>query len=434
MQYIAGASELLLNVCIVFIGSLTLQLFLPMVKPCGLAKTLFVQTVLNVEMLLCMSFPYTRAEGFSFDLRAIPMILAPLYGGPTTSAAMLVIYLTYRVVIGGPQTATGVFIGILLMSVSSLISRRFIDAPHGKKIGLAAIPMALLVSGLDIILWGALHNTEGRIATIVTYDSINLILLSITVLGMEYVAENFRLSQEINRTEKLHVVGELAASIAHEIRNPLTVTRGFLQLAIQSDKITSNEKRYLTTAVGELDRAHEIINDYLSLARPSADLLTHIDVDRQIRHVVEMLQPYGHLHNVTISLYNSEGLLVPGDPKKLTQLFVNIVKNAVEAMPEGGNLTIRNQRYKTFAAVSIRDTGIGMTGEELKRLGNPFYSTKANGTGLGLMASYQICRSMGGRIEVSSNPGKGTEFTVYLPLTENLPALHKSEERESLNF
>ncbi len=431
MQNIAGASELLLNVCIVFVGSLTLQLFLPMVKPRGLIKTLFVQTVLNVEMILCMSFPYTQAEGFSFDLRAVPMILAPFYGGRNTSATMLIIYAVYRVILGGPQTAKGVFIGMSLMVFSSLISRRFLNAHRGKKVMLASFPMVLLLCGLDILLWRALYDRQGTVATIATFDSINLIVLSVTILGMEYVAENFRLSQEINRTEKLHVVGELAASIAHEIRNPLTVTRGFLQLAMQSNEISSDEKRYLMTAVGELDRAHEIINDYLSLARPSADDPTSVDVDRQLQHVVEMLQPYGHLHNVTISLFISEGLLVPGDPKKLTQLFVNIVKNAVEAMPKGGNLTIRNQRCKAFAAISIRDTGIGMTNEELKRLGNPFYSTKANGTGLGLMASYQICRSMGGRIEVSSNPGKGTEFTVYLPLTDDRPRPIKPEGLES---
>ncbi len=419
VQNLPGASELLLNMCIVFIGSLTLQFFLPMMKPGGITRTLFVQAVLNIEMFLCMSFPYTQAKGFSFDLRAIPMILGPLYGGPATSATMLALFLAYRIFIGGPQTIKGLVIGISLIGLSLLISRYFADAPRAKKVALAYAPMVLLLSGLDILLWHALKDVNGQALILVTFDFINLILLTATILGMEYVAENFKLSQEINRTEKLHVVGELAASIAHEIRNPLTVTRGFLQLAIQSHRVPPDEKQYLATAVDELDRAHGIINDYLSLARPSTDEITNIDLDELVRHVVDMLSPYAHLHNVKISLHISSGVYIPGDPKKLTQLFVNIVKNAVEAMPEGGLLTIRNQCSKSNGTVSIRDTGIGMTNEELKRLGNPFYSTKANGTGLGLMTSYQICRSLGGKIEVSSSPGKGTEFTVYLPLTES---------------
>ncbi|WDL96023.1 ATP-binding protein [Alicyclobacillus sp. ALC3] len=418
MQNLPGASELLLNMCIVFIGSLTLQFFLPMIKPGGMARTLFVQAVLNIEMFLCMSFPYTQAKGFSFDLRAIPMILGPLYGGPVTSATMLTLFLTYRIFIGGPQTMKGLVIGISLVGFSLLMSRYFTDAPRAKKVVLAAAPMVLLLSGLDILLWHALEDVHGRILILVAFDFINLILLTATILGMEYVAENFKLSQEINRTEKLHVVGELAASIAHEIRNPLTVTRGFLQLAIQSHRVPPDEKDYLATAVDELDRAHGIINDYLSLARPSTDESTSIDLDELVRHVVDTLSPYAHLHNVKVSLHVSSRVCVPGDSKKLTQLFVNVIKNAVEAMPAGGLVTIRTQCSKSRGTVSIRDTGIGMSNEELKRLGNPFYSTKANGTGLGLMASYQICRSLGGKIEVSSSPGKGTEFTVYLPLTK----------------
>lgn len=417
VQTIAGSSQLLLNVCIVIIGSMTFELILPTVKP--FTKTLLVQAVLNTEMVLCMSFPFSEAQGFSFDLRAVPMVIGPLYGGPATSAAMLAIYVVYRVILGGTQTIKGLIIGITLVTISLLMSRFFTGASRIKKVLIAFVPMVLLLTGLDVLLWRSLADIH-RPLVLATYDAINLIVLGVTILGIEYVAENVHLSQEINRAEKLHVVGELAASIAHEIRNPMTVTRGFLQLAIQSHRVPSDEKRYLTTAVEELDRAHGIIDDYLSLARPSAEAFTCVDLDKQVQHSVEMLQPYSHLHNVTIAFHRSEGLSVHADPKKLTQLFVNVMKNAIEAMPEGGKLTIRNELSKKYAGVSIRDTGIGMTEEELKRLGSPFYSTKANGTGLGLMASYQICRSMGGRIEVSSTPGKGTEFVIWLPLTSQV--------------
>lgn len=199
----------------------------------------------------------------------------------------------------------------------------------------------------------------------------------------------------------------------------MTVARGFLQL-IQRSTDVPPEPEYVSTAIRELDRAHEIIEQYLSLARPDKEEAVFLEPDKQVQYAVEVLRPYATMRNVSID-YASNGCAgrILANPQKFIQMLVNIAKNGIEAMPQGGKLEITQYCEEPCVVIQISDTGLGMTQDVLSRLGEPYYSTKTGGTGLGLMTSYRICQTMQGKITVTSELGKGSQFTIRIPLSES---------------
>ncbi|WP_152667744.1 ATP-binding protein [Aneurinibacillus tyrosinisolvens] len=232
---------------------------------------------------------------------------------------------------------------------------------------------------------------------------------------IENMKKNMELQREINRTEKLHVMGELAAAVAHEIRNPMTVVRGFMQL-LHQEQIEEHKKRmYTELMIGELDRAEEIINDYLTFAKPEAKHREEIDAGVEVQNAVNVMSSYALLRNVETITGIDHGLFVYLEPSKFRQCLVNLIKNGIEAMPDGGGLQVYAYRRGDSIVVDIIDEGIGMSPEEVSRLGSPFYSTKEKGTGLGLMVCYRIIELFNGKIHVRSEQGKGTAFSILLP-------------------
>lgn len=187
------------------------------------------------------------------------------------------------------------------------------------------------------------------------------------------------------------------------------------------DLIDYKRKEYSTITLEELDRAESIISDYLSLAKPQIEKLEPIILEEALTKASQILSSYANLQNVEI-ITNSVMLhpaTVYGSKSKFRQAIINIGKNAIEAMPEGGMLTLSytvNELNKTVT-VTISDTGIGMNEEQLKRLGAPYYTTKDKGTGLGTIVNFSVIRAMNGRIEVHSKEGLGTTYLITLPLT-----------------
>jgi len=216
------------------------------------------------------------------------------------------------------------------------------------------------------------------------------------------------------KTEKLSVVGQLAAGIAHEIRNPLTTLKGFLELIRESSDFTSIE-RYCGIMSGELNRVESITNELLLLAKPQTVVFQAIDLRVIVQSVVDLLTSQALLHNVEIVAEYGDAALVSGVENQLKQVFLNVMKNAIEAMPEGGRLRIYMHRHEQMAVVTFEDEGCGIPEQRIPRLGEPFYTTKEKGTGLGLMTSYRIVHSHGGSILLSSEIGKGTVVAIELP-------------------
>ncbi|MDQ6419965.1 ATP-binding protein [Paenibacillus sp. LHD-117] len=232
-----------------------------------------------------------------------------------------------------------------------------------------------------------------------------------------FVKNQIHLQKELNLSEKYQTIGQLAASISHEIRNPLTTTRGFLQL-MNYDKLTKeNFERYRKFAFEGLDHANSIITDYLNFSKPNNEIPKQLNVAAEIEGVVKWLQPYAVQSNVSIVTHHmsEDPLYISAEPKQFQQCMLNIMKNAIESMTEsGGLLTVHSRSVGEHAQILIRDTGVGMDQDQLKQIGMPYFSTKESGTGLGLMVVMSLVKAMNGKIMFRSKPNQGTICEIHL--------------------
>jgi two-component system, sporulation sensor kinase B len=242
------------------------------------------------------------------------------------------------------------------------------------------------------------------------------LLLEEAINQMDDIFERTKLQQELQRAEKMNAIGQLAASVAHEIRNPMTVVKGFLQIFLAKD-MSEEEHMYLKLMIEELNRAETIINDYLSLAKPDIGQLEIIDSKDMAEKVMDLMTSYAMMSkNISLHTEIRADIKIRGNKNELKQVLINILKNGIEAMEDGGKLSMTVEQKGAYGTFVIKDTGIGMTEEELARLGTAFYSLKERGTGMGLMVCYQIVERMKGHINVSSKKGEGTVFEISVPL------------------
>ncbi|WP_167859578.1 ATP-binding protein [Paenibacillus cymbidii] len=220
----------------------------------------------------------------------------------------------------------------------------------------------------------------------------------------------------LRRSEKLAVIGQLAAGVAHEIRNPLTTLRGFVQLQ-RTRKESSPEQ--LEIMLAELDRINFIVSEFLILSKPQNIKFQLHDSGAIVRDVVNLLEPQANMSGIALVARIDERLpKIKCECNQLKQVLINLVKNAVESMTEGGSVTIRADRASADCIrIRIVDQGCGMAEDQLKRLGEPFFTNKPGGTGLGLMICQQIIASHKGELRFNSEPGKGTSVEIVLPVS-----------------
>lgn len=220
--------------------------------------------------------------------------------------------------------------------------------------------------------------------------------------------------QRIIAIEKDRMIGQLAATISHEIRNPLTSIRGFLQLLDQKELPLHDQKRYIELALSGVDQANTIINDYLNYAKPSNGLQEQLDIKEELEATLRFITPLATDHQVAIDIIHEtdDPLFILGESKKLRQCLMNLVKNAIESMPDGGHISLRTCKLPGGVQISITDTGVGMSQSQLDSLGMPFYTTKEQGTGLGLVVVMSIIKMMNGKISFSSVLNQGTQCSI----------------------
>ncbi|MFC0215603.1 PAS domain S-box protein [Paenibacillus chartarius] len=219
----------------------------------------------------------------------------------------------------------------------------------------------------------------------------------------------------LRRAEKLNIAGQMAAAVAHEIRNPLTALKGFIKL-LEAWNENSSRGYIFSVLREEMERIESITNELLVLAKPQSASYVKLDLITILESVVTLIGTQANMQNVQIVTRYADAPHVLGEGNQLKQVFVNILKNAVEVMPESGEVTISVGTFGEEVRIQFIDQGSGITEEQIARLGEPFYSTKEKGTGLGLMVSKKIIESHRGRLEVSSEIGKGTTVSIYLPL------------------
>jgi two-component system, sporulation sensor kinase E len=248
------------------------------------------------------------------------------------------------------------------------------------------------------------------------YSCINHLYSSVNFTVFKDVTEKIEMENRLKKSDTLNVVGELAAGIAHEIRNPMTAIKGFIQLL--QGEMQENQAMYFQVILSELNRIDSIINEFLILAKPQVVKYSKVDVRTIMKETVDLLTAQAVLYNVQFeTLFDKFLPIIHCEPNQLKKVFVNMIKNAIEIMPLGGKISIRiESNDETSIRISIQDEGAGIPTGKLKKLGEPFYTTKERGTGLGLMVSYKIIEEHKGVIKVDSEEGVGTTFHIFLPI------------------
>lgn len=241
-----------------------------------------------------------------------------------------------------------------------------------------------------------------------------------TVITFSDITELKKTQEFLIKSDKLSAVGQLAAGVAHEIRNPLTALKGFLKLLKTS---SAKEQYYIEIMQKELQRIEFIVNEFLFVSKPQAPHFVTSTLHTIVMSTVELLQPQALLSNIEIEAVVDAGLPhVTCDESQIKQVFINIMKNAIEAMSEGGTLRIHAELNVAGDQILVRfvDQGCGIAPERLPKLGEPFYSTKEKGTGLGLMVCYRIIEAHGGFMKIHSKLEEGTIVEITLPTTTYL--------------
>jgi len=263
------------------------------------------------------------------------------------------------------------------------------------------------------------------------FDEAELRILGLLADQAAAAIENARLYQDLHQqmtrlreaqarlvqSARLAAIGELAAGVAHELNNPLTSVIGFAEILLEEMEADSPHRPDVEKILAEARRAGQIIHDLLDFARQLPPRRVPTDINEVLRETMALTRTRLERNGIAIQeSYSADLPLVAVDASRMKQVFLNLLQNAAQAMPKGGTLQIRTERVGQEVAVTFSDTGVGMPPEVLEHLFEPFFTTKAGGTGLGLPVSLGIVQEHGGRITVESASGKGSAFTVWLPI------------------
>ncbi|WP_057912312.1 ATP-binding protein [Peribacillus muralis] len=233
-------------------------------------------------------------------------------------------------------------------------------------------------------------------------------------------------------SSKLSTAAQLAAGIAHEVRNPMTAILGFVKLIRDGGK---DKQEYYDIIFSEINRIEQVLNELLMLSKPSGAVFLEKDFKKSCDHVVTLLETNAVLNNIQIHKnYDAEPIFIYFDENQIKQVLINIIKNSIESMPDGGNifLSIYEQNREVF--VTILDEGEGIPENSLQKVGEPFFTTKSSGTGLGLSVCFKIIEKHGGKVFITSELKKGTKIVCVFPAVQpkNLSGNEKEEVRDEM--
>ncbi|PFN24431.1 sporulation sensor histidine kinase KinB [Bacillus cereus] len=383
----------------------------------------FIMFLSSVTLVLSMTYSICFGDVCGYNFHPIPIVSGLLYGG-IVGLIPAIIFVAYEWFLKGINWLPVVEV-IFLLVVPLFLSKKWSLFSRDKKLILAFMISSFYV--LVSLVFGMVNVLlETGFTPYISYLYGGFIFASITmVMTMvfqvyltEYLNENALLRTEMQKSEKLNIVSELAASVAHEVRNPLTVVRGFIQLLESTEDVKN--KDYMRLVLAELDRAEQIISDYLNLARPQIEKKEHICLSAQLIEMTTLMSSFAAMQGVYLQVEISESLYTIGDKTKLKQAIMNVVKNGIEAIQGNkGYLKVTAIQKDETIVIRVKDSGVGMTKEQLARLGQPYYSLKEKGTGLGLMVTFSILQAHNGTLDYKSESGKGTEAIIILPAVRN---------------
>ncbi|MED2008316.1 HAMP domain-containing sensor histidine kinase [Brevibacillus borstelensis] len=383
----------------------------------------FILLTSSLCLFLAMTFASNVVDGVIFDIRYVIMFFGLVYGGVQTGIILIVEFVIYRLYLGGEGMPVAMIILACTFSLSLLFyklykanyRRTFVTFLSG--IAFSVIPLVLTYSFFpnDVKEHLAYH-----LIVIPMQNSLGTWLL-LTLFGKSVADKEMFIRHAQN--EKIETMSHVAASLAHEVRNPLTAVKGFLKLIQEDHKHLPKLEQYINICLGEVQRTELILSEYLSISKPLTARHEVINFSEQLYVIREVMSPYANMHNVELEVHAPDSPVpVLANPDEIKQVLVNFIKNAVEACSEvsDAKVILRLSSEEDRVVLKIKDNGIGMTESQMKRLGSIYFSTKSNGTGLGLTYSYQVIHAMGGTVTVASKPGAGTKFTLIFPEAEQV--------------
>ncbi|MGG1726563.1 sporulation sensor histidine kinase KinB [Bacillus paranthracis] len=383
----------------------------------------FIMFLSSITLVLSMTYSICFGDVCGYNFHPIPIVSGFLYGG-IVGLIPAVIFVIYEWALKGINLLPVIEV-IFLLIVPLFLSKKWSLFSRDKKLILAFmisslyVLVSLVIGMINVLLETGFTPYVSHLYSGYIFASLIMVMTMVfQVYLTEYLNENAILRTEMQKSEKLNIVSELAASVAHEVRNPLTVVRGFIQLLESTEDVKN--KDYMRLVLAELDRAEQIISDYLNLARPQIEKKEHICLSAQLIEMTTLMSSFAAMQGVYLQVEIFESLYTIGDKTKLKQAIMNVVKNGIEAIQGNkGYLKVTAIQKDETIVIRVKDSGVGMTKEQLARLGQPYYSLKEKGTGLGLMVTFSILQAHNGTLEYKSESGKGTEAIIILPAVRN---------------
>lgn len=281
---------------------------------------------------------------------------------------------------------------------------------------LNSVSIMFTFSYIMFIDQGYPYIKQDIVGNVINFIGSQVILYFIFYLSQGRIKKQQLYYEQIQQSERLKTTGQLAAAVAHEIRNPLTVVKGFLQLYQKDARFSDDVKGNFTLMIDELNIAEQVITQFLTIAKPNKETeIETVNLKVVLQSVTDLLHSYGLLHANKIELVMVEECNIAANNIEIKQLLINMIKNAVEASKIGDSVIVSAGRNKDCTEIKVVDYGQGMSEEEIKSLGTPFYSLKSKGTGLGLMVCYNIAAKYKGTIDFQSTKGEGTTVTIRFP-------------------
>lgn len=364
------------------------------------------------SLVICFVFRYPLQEELYLDLRYIPFIIGALYAGLSPLLAIVTIAL-HAIFIGidiefWMSCIFSSFYGLLLWKISPW----FLGQPTRKRIQFL-VQISLCISIVKIVLLNILYVNYPVLDVWFAEIFIQSIGIGLLAFFLEQANKSIQLKKYLSETKKHEAIEQMGATISHEIRNPLTSAIGFVQLLQSQSTSLEKQTHYLSIIRNELKSAERVVENYLALAKQDKDAFQPIHVELELYNVLKLLVPSARASKVYINQHFSESHIIQANQQKFHQCFINLIKNAIESMPNGGILLLEVINDNNHVRIRIQDNGIGMTPEQVSHLGEPYFSTKGEkGTGLGMLVVFNFVKEMNGTSHIESELGKGTIFEI----------------------
>ncbi|MBS4190592.1 hypothetical protein KHA94_10400 [Bacillus sp. FJAT-49705] len=408
-------SNLLFNLLVILITMTIHQFWIESKPNSSFVKNYAILFTSALAIFLNMAFSFVEEDGIKFDLRGIPLWFGTIYGGPLTGILLTLEILIIRLYQGGIGAIIALFSTPLLLSIALLVRPYYFRMKILKKV-MVASSIYILLSIFVLTSVSIVKDTFVGIEFLTSYLMTNLSGIIIVSLSLEAIRKNYLFRMKIYHSAKLDLIGHLAAAVNHEIKNPLTTVRGMIHL-LKDDPSLPNDKKesFFQIAMDEIDKIDRIVSDYLTFARPYPNKIEMLPVGQVLSESINIVKPLADQANVKIEIKELSHCTIPGDHSKFVQALVNILKNSIDALPNGGSIEIKAVIRNNLCSIHILDNGVGMSSEIISRLGEPYFTMTSNGTGLGMMVVFKIIESMKGKISIKSELGSGTEVILSLP-------------------